>query len=284
MPSIVVSQWSVAWPLDVTACLACATYVWAARGRRRGWPAARTAAFVGAVGSILVALQSGLAAYDDRLLSAHMVQHLILLVPAPVLLLVGRPVSLALATLPPAPRRRLVRGLEAGRCATSPAIALAVFAAVVLGTHLPGFYDAALRHPALHEIEHAAYLGSALLLWWPVVGDEPSPSRRLNGFLQLAYVIAAMLPMEAVGAFLSRDPSLVYRSYAAPAHGLGVSAVVDQQHAGAIMWVLGGTLMVAIVLWTAVRAMQEEERRLQARERHAAEAAVANLPADRGPR
>lgn len=270
IPSLLWSHWELSWGLDAEALIVAGLYLWATRRVRRGWPARRTLSFLAGLGAILVALQSGIGAFDDRLLSVHMVQHLVLLQLAPILLLGGRPARLALLALPPTQRQRIGRRLpHLGRPASA-VLGLGAFAAVVLGTHLPSFYDATLRHPVLHQAEHGLYLLCGLLLWWPVIGDDPAASRRLNGFGQLAYIVVAMLPMALIGAYLSRAPTLFYPAYAAPARALGTSAVIDQQHAGAIMWVAGGTLMVAVVLWTAMRAMIEDERRQRTRDLYAA--------------
>jgi putative copper resistance protein D len=267
IPQLLVSGWHVPWTLAGEAVLAAALYLWGATRVRRGWPVWRVLSFLGALLAVLVALGSGLDGYDDRLLSVHMVQHLLLLEVAPILLLVARPVVLALVVLPAPVRRRPAAWLVALRAWTGPLVCLGVYSAVVLATHLPGFYDATLRSPLLHDAEHLTYLAAGTLLWWPVLGGDPAPSRRLNGALQLLYVIAAMLPMEALGAYLSRSPTLVYPAYAAPARELSVPAIIDQQHAGAIMWVLGGVVMVVVVLWSAMRAMAAEERHQQARDR-----------------
>ena len=108
-------------------------------------------------------------------------------------------------------------------------------------------------------------------MWWPILDGDPLPHARLNGLGRLIYVIVAMLPMTLIGAYLNRATSLVYSGYALPARSFGISAVTNQQQAGAIMWVLGSTLMVGAGIWQAMAALSAEERRLQTRERRAAE-------------
>jgi cytochrome c oxidase assembly factor CtaG len=218
------------------------------------------------VACVLVASESGIGSFDGRMLSAHMVQHMALLLVAPLLLLGGRPVILALRALPRGHRLGLVRAVSRVRRVTSPLVCLAAFSLVVVATHLPAFYDATLRHPALHDAEHLLYVAAGLLLWWPLLDGDPVPAHRLGGLGRLVYMLAAMPAMALVGAYLNRHASLVYPAYGAPARTLGVSGVADQQQAGAIMWVAGSMVMAAVGLWASVAALIAEERRQQARE------------------
>ncbi|MGZ4175529.1 MAG: cytochrome c oxidase assembly protein [Solirubrobacteraceae bacterium] len=273
LPTLLWHAWTPAWSLDAEAALVALLYGIGVRRARSPWPARRTVAFLAGVACVVVALQSGIDAFDDRLQSDHMVQHLLLLELAPLLLLAGRPGLLALRAAPRSARPLIVRGFEGLRPLTHPIACLAVFGAVVAATHLPAFYDATLRTAALHGAEHVLYLLTGLLMWWPLVDADPLPRRRLDGMARLVYLIAAMVPMTLLGAYLDRHATLVYAGYAAPARALGVSAVVDQQQAGAIMWVLGSTLMILAGLWQAMAAMVEEERRMTVRERHAGIAA-----------
>jgi putative membrane protein len=279
LPSLLVSHWVLSPTIVVPAIGFGALYIVAVRRLAGPWPARRTASFLAGVGCVVIALQSGIDAYDDRLLSVHMVQHMLLLVVAPPMLLGGRPVILALRSASPRRRASLARALHRARGVTAPAPALVVFTATILLTHLPAFYDATLRHPALHDAEHALYIAAGLILWSPLLDGDPVPRHRLNGLGKLAYLIVAMMPMALVGAYLNRDATLFYPLYGPPARALGISALDDQAQAGAIMWVLGGVVMTAVGLWSAMAAMVAEERRLVAREARAASAA---LP-DRGP-
>lgn len=269
-------DWQPALAVDVPAALAVAAYL-AGAARVPRWPAWRTAGFLAGIAAVLVALQSGIGAWDDRLLSDHMIQHLLLLEVAPLLLLSGRPVVLALRGGPRARRAALARRARRLAPLTHPLLCLAIFYAVVLGTHLAAFYDATLTDPALHETEHAVYLGAGLLMWWPMLDGDPDVTHRLSGFARLAYLVAAMAPMTLIGAYVYRHASLVYGGYEAPAHALGISALTDQALGGTIMWMVGGTLMVVVGMWQAMAALVDEERRMQIRER----AAVAG-PADPG--
>ena len=269
-----VSHWELTPGLDAIALLWLGLYVAASRRVRRGWPALRTLSFAAGLLTALVATQSGYDAYDDRMLSAHMVQHLLLLEVAPLLLLGGRPAMLALRAAPPSTRPRIARTLVRLRPLTHPLTCLAIFFAVVLGAHTPAFFDATVHHPLLHDGEHVAFLSAGLFMWWPVLDGDPIPGHRLGGLLRLTYVMAAMLPMTLIGAWLNRDPQVFYSAYLAPARALGISAVNDQQQAGAIMWVLGSTVMILAGLWQTMAALRAEERRHQLHERRLDDAQI----------
>jgi putative membrane protein len=269
LPSLVLTHWQLNWTLEVEAAAAATLYVWASRRVRGGWPLRRTIAFLAGTGCVLVALQSGIDAYDSRLLSVHMVQHMLLLLIVPVLWLGGHPMLLALRTLAPGNRRILTRALTRVRPYLGPLPSLAFFSVVILLTHVPSFYDATLRHAALHDFEHSLYLFTGVLLWWHVLDGDPVPSHRLGGLAKLGYMIVAMLPMAIVGAYLNRHATLVYPPYGPPARTLGISALGDQAQAGAIMWVVGDTIMVAVGLWASLASMVAVERRQQRREARA---------------
>jgi putative membrane protein len=266
LPTLVWQHWQPSWDIDALGALAALAYLGAA-ARAAHWPRRRSAAFLGGVACGLVALQSGIGAYDDRMLSDHMLQHLLLLELAPLLLLAGHPGILLVRSVPRARRRALARGFVRLRPLTNPLTCLVLFSLVVVLTHLPSFYDATLRHAALHDLEHGLYLAAGTLMWWPILDGDPVPRHRLYGVARLAYVIAAMVPMTLLGAYLSRHATLMYPAYGPPARAVGISAVVDQQQAGAIKWVLGSTLMVLAGLWQAMAALVAEERRQQARDR-----------------
>jgi len=273
LPSLLVSDWALSPSVIVPAAACAVLYALAVRRAGGRWPLRRTASFLGGIACALVALESGIDVFDSQMLSVHMVQHMLLLLVAPPLLLGGRPVVLALRSLSPGPRKVFAKVMDRTRTYTAPVPALPVFSVVVLFTHLPSFYDATLRHPALHYSEHALYLLAGVMMFSPLVDGDPAPRHRLGGLGKLSYLIAAMMPMALVGAYLNRHATLLYPAYGPPARALGISAVDDQAQAGAIMWVLGGTIMVAVGLWAAVAAMVAEERRQVARESRASLAA-----------
>ena len=266
LPQLLLEHWQPAWSVDAEALLVATLYVVAARRTRARWPARRSASFLAGVVCLLVALQSGLDSFDDRLLSVHMVQHMLLLLLAPLLLLGGRPAMLVLRALRPRMSRVALRGMNRLRPFTGPVPCLTVFYAVVLLTHVPAFYGLTLAHHTLHVVEHGLFLSAGLLVWWPILDGDPLRSRRLGPLGKLIYLLAAMLPMAIVGAWLNHTPTLAYPDYAAPARSFGISALADQGQAGAIMWVAGGMVMIAVGLWATMSALIDDERRQRVRD------------------
>jgi putative membrane protein len=254
------------WRLDpalLAAVTATAALYLAGARRARRWPAVRTAAFLAGLALLVVALQSGLHARGEQLLSVHMVQHLVLTMGVPPLLLLGAPLSLALRTVPASGRRSLARTLRGPlRGLAHPVVTWALFTFVLVGSHAPAIYDAALRHEPLHEVEHAVYLCAALLFWLPLVGSEPLPAGPSPAG-RILYLLASMPPMALVGVGLVADSHVAYAAYLEPARARGVSALSDQHAGGMVMWV-GGTLVLAVAVlavgWVALR--REEERQL----------------------
>jgi putative membrane protein len=258
-------HWHPAWTLDGALACCCALYLFGA-WRVNGWRALRTTSFFAGIAVVLVALQSGIDSYDERLLSAHMIQHMLLLLLAPLLLLEGRPLTLALRAARPARRRSLARLLVRARPLGNPFFCLAAFSLVLLLSHVPALYDQTLRHPLAHEAEHVVFVLAGLLFWSPLLDADPTAARRLGALGRVVYMLAAMPPMALLGAYLNRAAEVVYSPYAAGARALGVSAVGDQQQAGAIMWVGGSMLLVVVGLWVVMSTMSAEERMQSARE------------------
>lgn len=250
--------------VSIAAC--GALYAFAAR-RAPGWGRAATAAFSAGLVLLAVALLSPLHARGEELLSVHMVQHLLLTLVVPPLLVLGRPIAVLLRGGPRTARRPLadlVRSRPAAVLA-HPVVALAALALVLVGTHAPAFYDAALRSPLLHDAEHLLYLAAALLFWQVVLAPEPHP-RAASPIVRILLLLLAMVPMAVVGVGLLVPETAVYATYArtAPAHG--VSALADQQQGAAIMWLWGTLLLAAAVMTAGWAGIVREDRHQRARE------------------
>lgn len=268
------SGWQLApGPLFLLAACATAYAVGVARVRRdavagrrgRRWPVGRSAAFTGGLLALLVALVSGLDARADEQLSTHMLAHLLITTVAAPLLVAGAPLSLALQATRGATRRGLADMIRSRpvRWLTSPSVAFAAFGAAMVVTHLTGFYDAALRAPLLHSAEHLLYLATGVLFWLPLVGVNPVPQVRSWAGRTL-YLLLSMPVMSLVGVVLVSSTTVRYSTYAEAARGAGVDALVDQEAAGALMWVGGTVALAAALLALGFQAMLAEERRQRA--------------------
>ena len=154
--------------------------MWTLRRRGDAWPIGRTIAFVGVgMGAFAVATLSGLAAYDTTLLSAHMVQHMILSMVVPLALSLGAPVTLALRTLPRAPRRWLLAVLHSrvAKVLSFPPLALALYVVSPWALYFSGWYEASLRSAYVHEMMHVHLVLVGSLFFWPLMGVDPVPGK-----------------------------------------------------------------------------------------------------------
>jgi putative membrane protein len=219
---------------------------------------------------LFVALQSPIGTYDTAFFSVHMLQHLLMAMVAAPLLALGAPITLLLRVSSADVRRRALLPVlhsRVLRVASFPVIAWVLFAGVMWATHFSSLYDAALEDPIIHLVEHALYLGVALLFWWPVVGADPSPWRMPHA-LRIGYLFVGMPQSSFLGLAILSAPQLLYPHYATIERDWGPPALADQQLAGGIMWV-GGDLvfLVAMVLavWVWLRAEEDAGRRHDAR-------------------
>ena len=202
----------------------------------------RFAAFVAGISSIWVAIGSPLEAFDDVSLTVHMVQHLLLMSVGPPLILLGAPTLPILRGLPQ-PMSRAVAGPILrlgpvkwfGRLAAHPIICWLAAALALIGWHIPTVFELALHWDWLHELEHATFLGSGLLFWWPVVQPWPSAARWPRWSIPL-YLFCATLPCDALSGFLVFCNHVVYPSYLIAQSVFAMSPLEDQECAAALMW------------------------------------------------
>ncbi len=221
------------WHVEVLAGLAAlaALYGWAARARGGAFPAWRGLAAAAGLLVLAGALNGPLHDLSDRFLfSAHMVQHLLLTLVAPPLLLLG----LAPGMLEPLLRLRSVT--RALALLTRPAIAFVPYNVALVLWHVPGPYNAALEHHALHIVQHLTLIGTAVLAWWPILSPEPALPRPSYP-AQLLYLFLLGVPMTAVAAFVTLAEDPLYSFYAAAPRRFDLSPVEDQRLGGVIMWV-----------------------------------------------
>ncbi|MDQ3981727.1 MAG: cytochrome c oxidase assembly protein, partial [Actinomycetota bacterium] len=240
------------------------------RGVRKtqGWPRRRSWCAGAGLLVLFVALAGPPAVYAWSLFWVHMVQHLLVILVGAPLLVFGAPVALALRSAGPRVRDLLVRALHTrlARVTGHPLLGWAAFGAVTWITHYSALYDRALENELVHGLEHALYLGTALLFWAPVAGVDPTP--RLGRPLRVAYLLAALPVQSFIGLAVYSADEPLYSHYATSERTWGPGALDDQQLAGITMWIGGDVLLLA---WTGVataawlRAEQHEEARVDRR-------------------
>lgn len=263
-------------PVLVAVLTACAIgYLAAARRVRSGWPRMRSVAFLAGLAVVATALMSGIDAYADDLLSVHMVEHMLLMMVAPVLIAWSAPVRLALAASRRRGRHAIAALLHhrAVALAMRPAFGATLLCAVILITYLTSLFELSLREGTVHVLEHAAFFWSGILCFAPLVAADPLP-RPPGALARLGWLMFVMTAMVAVGAVLSFESSVRYPSYLAPARALHISALADQQLAGVIMWFGGGVFGAVLTLGLVTQSLFAEERRQKRRERYATETVV----------
>jgi putative copper resistance protein D len=234
-------------------------------------PRRRSAAFLGGLLTIAVALQSGIERYDTTLFSIHMVQHQLLTLVAPPLLVLGGPITLLLRAADHATRRRWILPLLHSRVARvigHPLVGTLLFAGVMWGTHFSPLFDQALEHPLAHDIEHVAYLVAGVLFWFPAVGLDPGPYR-LSHPVRILYTFLQMPQNTFLAVAITFAPAPLYAHYATLVRSWGPDPLADQQIAGGLMWVGGDLVFLAAILALVVAWSRREERDVGAAERRA---------------
>jgi cytochrome c oxidase assembly factor CtaG len=229
--------------------------VWRVRRRhpRRPWPVSRTLAFFLGLVVIAVAVQGGPAVYDGALFSAHMVQHVLLIMVAPPLLVLGRPVTLLLHAVRN-PAHTWVKRVVRSRLATAltwPGFTAVGYAVVVAGTHTPPVMNLVVRNQAVHDAEHVLYLVSGYLFFLTIVGSEPVRWRvSLAG--RIAMLLLAMQVDTVVGVVFMVAGHEFFGGYAHPALAGAPAPLADLHLGGIAMWAGSDVVMIVIALVLAV--------------------------------
>ncbi|HYL21372.1 MAG TPA: cytochrome c oxidase assembly protein [Gemmatimonadales bacterium] len=205
-------------------------------------PRRRVASFGAALVVLGLALNGPLHNLSDSyLFSAHMVQHLVLTLAFPPLLLYGTPAWVV---------RPLVRGggrwlLVFARWATRPLAAGILFSVPITLWHFPRFYEAALEHHPLHIVQHLVFISTAVIVWWPILSPVPELPRASYP-TQLVFLFLLGLPMSLAGAMITLAETVLYPFYATAPRVWGLTPLADQQLGGLLMWVIG-----TMYLWIA---------------------------------
>ncbi|CAG0932301.1 hypothetical protein TFLX_02527 [Thermoflexales bacterium] len=191
---------------------------------------------------------------NEALFSAHMVQHILLMLLASACLLLGTPGYWIryLYNLPVVKRLLPIF--------THPLVTLLFFNAVMWLWHVPALYEGALRDPNLHILEHMMFLVAGVLMWLPVTHAVP-PARPLSYPARMAYLFACMVSSSILGAIFTFAPTIAFPFYGAASLAFGLSPMTDQQLAGLIMWVPGSGIFFVAILASFAAWLNAEDRK-----------------------
>ncbi|MBI4610711.1 MAG: cytochrome c oxidase assembly protein [Candidatus Rokubacteria bacterium] len=268
------------WRPDVALVVAAlgVAYVTGWRRLRRRTPAiarpGRLALYLLGLSVIVLALLSPIDTLAAWLLTMHMLQHELLTMVAPPLLLLANPLPVVLWGLPRRLRHRLGRLLTRGslvrrgfRMLTLMPVAWVLYMAILWSWHLPAAYEAALHDEVIHSVQHLSFFAAGLLFWWPLINPAP----RLHGHIpygfRLAYIIAAVgptaLPMMSIAVF-ARE--VFYPYYTTAPRLWGLTALEDQAIGWSLMGTLDGMIALIALLLLVARMLEHEERMTRLRE------------------
>jgi cytochrome c oxidase assembly factor CtaG len=189
---------------------------------------------------IFAALQSPIDIYADNAFWVHMIQHLLLILAAPPLLLLGMPA----AFFHPLTKRPAL--LAVMRVLVHPGFAWLISTGTFLIWHIPALYNAAVLDARIHALEHLSFLFTALLFWWPIFSPVPELPR-LSRANQVLYLALTCQPNVVLGAVLVFAPHAYYGVYAGALQLKNINPLADQQIGGAIMWVPGNMVYLAVM-------------------------------------
>jgi putative copper resistance protein D len=257
----VVTVWQFAPIVTGAVVILAALYLWgvlrvARRHPARPWPAWRTAMFVGGLAVVVLATESGIGSYDDVLFWDHMVQHLMLIMIAPPLLIFGQPITLLLhASRNPVHTwaKRVVRSRVASFL-TWPVFGVVAYAAVVAAAHLTDLAGLVETNQTLHNAEHVVFLVVGYLFFLPILGTEPI-RWRLSYPVRFIILVLVMPVDTFTGLVLGYGTAGTPGIETGPRPAWAPAAVADLHTGGAVMWIAGdaimfGLMMLVFLMWS----------------------------------
>lgn len=262
------ASWSPPTEISVAVAFVAAVYArgWYAIRKTRaiyftGW---RLTAFLLGMLVLWLSIGSPIDAFADVLLSAHMVQHLLLMSVVPPLLLLGAPVVPLLRGLPRWVVKTVLRPFfvwaflrRVGHFLIEPIVAWLAMNLAFLIWHVPVAYDYALRHENWHDFEHICFLTTSLLFWWVIIHPWPSQIRTSN-WMMLLYLMSADIVNTVLSAFLAFCDKPVYPFYITGPNPFHVSPLSDQVLGAVIMWVFGSFVFLVPAILITVQLLAPE--------------------------
>ena len=264
-------------PIGLTAAVVLTAWIylrgWIAlrKTRRAQFNEERLVSFLGGLALLWVVVASPMDGFADALLTAHMIEHLLLMSAIPMMLLYGLPVVALLRGLPrpvlrwvvgPLIRVRALRRLA--EWVVSPAVAWLAMNVAYLAWHVPAAYNYALENETVHGIEHLCFLLTSLLFWWYIMRPWPAKERK-DDWGMLLYLVGGDVVMTMLSAFLAFCDRPVYSFYIQHPNPFGIAVLDDQVLGAMVMWVIGSfAYLVPAMLITMRLAGMSQGRRAPA--------------------
>lgn len=272
-------QWS-ADPFFLVACfVGLALYVWGVvRLKRRGdaWSVWRTVSYVAGVLSIGLMMCTKLNDYGMVMFSVHMVQHMVISMLSPILILLGAPMTLALRALPVAgkgrkgPRELLLALLHSRymRIITHPAFTIPLFIASLYALYFTPIFDFLMGSRTGHIAMMVHFLAVGVVFFWPIIGVDPGPQR--PGYLMRMLELFAGMPFHAFfGIALMMASAPMVETFKNPPASLGIDALSDQNAAGGIAWAFSEIPSVLVLIVLLFQWYGSEQRQAKRTDRAA---------------
>jgi putative membrane protein len=234
-------RWSIHPSTVIGIAALAAIYIWAGKALHQRTSVAERGFFFSGLLLMFASLNGPIHDLsDDYLFSAHMVQHLLLTLAVPPLLLAGVPGWMLRPLLS---RPTIAPG---ARFFTRAPICFVVFTIVIAVWHLPPFYNAAMANHNLHILEHLMFMGAAVLMWWPLMSQLPEfPRLAYPG--QMLYSFLMSIPMSIVAVYIAMADHVLYPAYSGAPRVLPLSPLEDQLLGALIMWIPGGIIFIIIM-------------------------------------
>jgi putative membrane protein len=231
----------------------------------RGW---RLGCFFAGIGFLLIAIASPIDTFSSQLLFLHMLQHFILMCVVPPFIVLSAPTVPLLRGLPrwfvrpllgPLIRMAWLRRLF--KLLVTPRVAWILMNAAYIGWHIPAAYELALARWQWHAVEHACFLFTSILFWWPII--QPWPSRySFSQWLLLPYLLGADIVNTGISALLCFSGRVLYPSYAEQSQIFAITPLADQAAAGALMWVFGSIVFLVPAMYITMKLLSSPGRHM----------------------
>ncbi|MBV8631599.1 MAG: cytochrome c oxidase assembly protein [Silvibacterium sp.] len=252
--------------IEIAAILYWRGWILIRRTRKALFPGWRLGCFLAAMGFLIIAIASPIDTFSEQLLFLHMLQHFILMCLVPPLIVLSAPTVPLLRGLP----RRFVRAVlgplirstwlrRIFKLLVTPRVAWILMNGAYIGWHIPAAYELALASWQWHAVEHACFLFTSVLFWWPII--QPWPTRySFSQWLLLPYLLGADIINTAISAMLCFSGRVLYPSYAEQSRIFPISPLSDQAAAGALMWVFGSIVFLVPAMYITVKLLSSPRR------------------------